>query len=158
MPEPRPEDVASVESVVTAYYDAISGPKGTRRDWDRVRSLFAPGARLITARPVGRDQNAPVVMTIEQFIQSNRGYFEAGGYFENELHRHVDAFGNVAHVFSTYGSKRRAEDPEYYSRGINSIQLLNDGQRWWIASIMWDFERAETNPIPEEFLPAEASP
>jgi hypothetical protein len=37
-------------------------------------------------------------------------------------------------------------------RGINSVQLFNDGRRWWIVSIYWQQENASV-PIPEKYLP-----
>ena len=102
---------------------------------------------LMIARP-GR----PVTpLTPEQFVRINRNYFERGGYFEEEVHRRLDAFRSIAHVFSTYASFREGEtDP--FVRGINSFQLLRDKNRWWIVSIYWDAETAE-QPIPDVYLP-----
>lgn len=147
-----PGDVNSVDAIIGAYYDVISGPAGTPRDWDRFRSLFISEARFITTRP-GGDSASPVIITPQQFIQLNRKYFEAGGYFEREIHRRRDGFGNIAHVFSTYEARRDEQAPQPYSRGINSIQLLNTGGRWWIVTVMWDHERPNDNTIPSEYLP-----
>jgi len=51
----------------------------------------------------------------------------------------------MAQVFSTYES-RHEKDGAPFARGINSIQLLWDGGRWWVATILWDSERPD-NPI-----------
>lgn len=149
-PPARAEDVQTLDGIIMAYYATLSGPRGQQRDWNRLRSLLLPEARFITTRilDVG---NMPLTIPPEQFIEMNRTYFERGGYFEDEIHRKVDAFGNIAHVFSTYESRRDRAEPAPYSRGINSIQLLYDGGRWWIASIMWDHERPHSNPIPGEY-------
>ena len=150
-PPARPADVASMDAIVAALYDVISGPAGQKRDWERFRSLFIPDARLVVARP-RRPEGAvpPRVMTPEQYIAGS-GALE-NGFFEREISRVTETFGGVTHRFSTYESRRRAEDPTPFARGINSIQLLNDGQRWWIVTVFWDSERPN-NPIPAKYLP-----
>jgi hypothetical protein len=142
--------VASIGAVVHAYYDAISGDKGQPRNWDRFLSLFMPEARFVRAGGAG---NPPITLAPEQFVAANRRYFERGGYFERSVYEHVDTFGAVAQVFSSYESRRSADDQEPYSRGVNSFQLISSGGRWWIVSILWDYERADGPPIPPEFLP-----
>lgn len=147
----RPGDVASEDAIIAALYGAISGPAGQKRDWERFRSLFIPDARLIVARP--RRPEGPVpprVMTVEQYVAGSGGL--ENGFFEREISRISESFGGVTHRFSTYESRRRAEDPTPFARGINSIQLLNDGQRWWIVTVFWDSERPN-NPIPAKYLP-----
>lgn len=152
-PAADPADVQSVHAIIDAYYDVISGPANQERDWDRFRSLFLPEARFLTAKTVGR-RAATVSLSPDQFARFNQKYFEGSGYFETEIHRRVDAFGNIAHVFSTYEARHGEHESEPYSRGVYSIQLLGNGQRWWIANIMWDHEREGDNPIPPEHLPA----
>jgi hypothetical protein len=77
----------------------------------------------------------------------------ATGFFEREIARRTDCFGNVCQIFSTYESRLAPGDAKPFERGINAIQLLRDGRRWWIASVAWDAERAES-PIPADYLPA----
>ena len=149
-----PDDVRSVEAVLDAYYASISGPAGQPRDWDRFRSLFMPEARFVTTR-AGGDVSVPFMLTPQQFISFNNKYFERGGYFETEVHRQIDTFGTITQVFSTYESRRR-RDAEPYTRGINSIQLISSGTRWWIVTVMWDQERPEENPIPARYLGQDA--
>ena len=69
-----------------------------------------------------------------------------------EVARQADTFGNIAQLFSTYESRRRPDDPKPFARGINSIQLMNDGKRWWVVSVYWQAERPD-NPIPARYLP-----
>jgi hypothetical protein len=150
-PEADPADVESIDAIIGAVYDVISGPPGPR-DWDRMRSLFIPEARLISVG-VGRDgQFRKRAMDLEGYIQGAGGYFEGNGFFEQELARRTERFEHVAHAFSTYESLRNADDPEPFSRGINSFQLMNDGQRWWIVTIYWEAETPE-KPIPKKYLP-----
>lgn len=146
-----PADVESIDAIVAAVYDVISGPAGEARDWDRWRSLFLPGARLI---PVGVRQDGTVghrIMTPEDYVESSGPFLERNGFFEVEIGRVTERFGQVAHLFSAYASRRAADDPEPFARGVNSFQLLNDGTRWWVVSIMWDSERP-SNPIPERYI------
>lgn len=150
-PAADPADVATPDAIIGALYDVISGPAGAARDWDRMRSLFVPGARLIPTgtRPDGT--GAHRVMTVEDYITRSGPVLERDGFFEIETHRVTERFGNVLHAFSTYESRRTAEAPQPYSRGIYSIQLLKDGDRWWLVSIFWDHER-EGRRIPDKYL------
>ena len=150
-PAANASDVASMDSIVAALYDVISGPAGKKRDWDRFRSLFIPGARLI---PTGKRQSGEIgsrVTTVDDYATANNKFLEENGFFEKEIARRTESFGNIAHVFSTYESRHKAEDPKPFARGINSIQLMNDGKRWWIVTVFWQGEGPE-NPLPEKYL------
>ena len=150
-PEADPADVASVDAIVAAVYDVISGPAGQARDWDRWRSLFIPEARLIA---VGRRQEGvaqPRVMTPEDYVQSAGGSLEESGFFEDEIGRVQEEFGPVVHLFSAYQSRRTLDDPEPFSRGINSFQLMHDGNRWWVVTIFWTSEGPDF-PIPQRYI------
>jgi hypothetical protein len=150
-PAANASDVASMDSIVAALYDVISGAAGKKRDWDRMRSLFIPGARLI---PTGKRQSGEVgsrVLTVEDYINASAKPLEEGGFFEKEVARRTETFGNIAHVFSTYESRRKTDDAKPFARGINSIQLMNDGKRWWIVTIFWQGEGPD-NPLPEKYL------
>lgn len=146
----RPEDVASIDAVIAAAYDAISGPAGDR-DWDRFRTLFVDDARLI---PIERDADgAPHarVYTVEGYIERASAYFAENAFYEVGIDNTTEHYGPLAHTFSTYES-RRTPDGEPFARGINSFQLLHDGERWWIVTIYWQAETPSL-PIPERYLP-----
>lgn len=150
-PAADPKDVATMDAIVAALYDVISGPAGQKRNWDRFRSLFVPGARLI---PTGRRPTGEVVSRVrtpEEYIQGSQTVLEQDGFFEREISRRVEKFGNIAHIFSTYEARRTAADEKPFMRGINSIQLMNDGKRWWIVTVFWHAED-EKNPLPAEYL------
>jgi hypothetical protein len=154
-PAAKQEDVGTLEAIVAAVYASISGPAGTR-DWDRLRSLFHPSARLISCFPAREEkekgQIATRAFTIEDFIKAIEPRVKSEGFYEQEIARRVERFGSIAHVFSTYESRHTLEDPKPFTRGINSIQLFFDGKRWWTVTIFWDSERAG-QAIPEEYLP-----
>jgi hypothetical protein len=151
----RPGDVESIDAIIASVYDVISGPAGGR-DWDRLRSLFHSEARLIPCFPSPKDQNkraiATRVLTVEQYIEMATPKLTESGFFEREVARRVERFGAIAHLFSTYESRHAADDPQPFTRGINSIQLFFDGTRWWIVTIFWDSERPG-QAIPDEFQP-----
>ena len=151
-PEANPADVASIEAIVKAVYDVISGEAGQKRDWDRFRSLFHPSARLI---PTGKNPNTGIVgaraLTPDEYIQRSEPFMMKEGFFEKEIAKQTEVYGSIAHVFSTYEAFHKSEETKPFMRGINSIQLLNDGQRWWVMSIYWQAETPE-NPLPEKYL------
>ena len=153
LPTANPADVATLDAILAAVYDSISGAKGKTRNWDRFRSLFIPGARLI---PTGKRQNgetASRVLTPEEFIASSGKFMEEQGFFEKSIANHVETFGNIAHAFSVYEGRHDTADAKPFVRGINSIQLMNDGQRWWVVTIFWQAEDA-ANPLPKKYLEA----
>jgi hypothetical protein len=148
VPTPKPEDVKSIDAIMTAVYDVISGPPG-ERDWSRFRSLFLPSARLTAAT---KDKDGAVrlrPMSADDYAKLAGGYFLKNGFFEHPIVNRVQTFGNVAQVFSSYESRHAAGEAPF-ARGINSFQLLNDGKRWWVVSILWDEERPD-NPLPKDF-------
>lgn len=141
VPAPRadPADVSSIDAIVRALYDVISGPAG-ERDWSRFRSLFAPGARLAPAAP-GPDGAAPLrSIGVEEYVRGAGAYFRENAFHERETARREERFGNVANVMSAYDS-RRAPDEEPFARGVNSITLVHAEGRWWVVSIAWDEAR-----------------
>lgn len=151
IPEAKPADVASADAIVAAVYDVISGPAGQTRDWNRMRSLFVPGARLIPVSHPGDGKSAVRILSVEDYIARASASMDKQGFFEREIAKRLVRFGQIAHVFSTYESRRNAEDRAPFSRGINSFQLMNDGKRWWVVTIFWEAEGAD-NPIPREYL------
>jgi hypothetical protein len=150
-PVARPTDVESIDAIMRAVYDVISGPAGQPRDWDRFRSLMAPGARLIPtgARPDGL--GILRVWTPEEYITTAGPQLERSGFFEREIGRKLERYGNVVHLMSAYDSKRALSDAAPFARGVNSFQLFFDGRRWWVVTIYWEAE-TPGNPIPAALL------
>lgn len=145
-----PDDTGSLDAIIKAMYDAISGPRG-ERDWERIRSLYLPGARLIPtgARPSG--EHGLRVLDIEGWIEGARALFAEKDFYEVEIARHTDRFGNIVQAFSTYEGRWEENGPAFMT-GINSIQLLKKDDRWWIVTVFWD-NQSEDNRIPAEYLP-----
>ena len=152
IPAAKAEDVASIDAILAALYGTISGDVGQKRDWNRFRSLFYPGAKLIpTGMPKDSDTARARLLTPEDYIARSGPLLERIGFHEVEIARKTDRFGHVAQVFSTYdGKSKSGEMPAI--RGINSIQLFHDGKRWWIVNVFW-MQESEKDPIPKAYLP-----
>jgi len=148
---PRTEDVADIDGMIKAFYEVISGPAGQPRQWSRDRTLYIPEVRFVSLGMSKSSQPVATVMSHPEFVDRSNSFLLKDGFFESEIHRVTDRFGNIAHVFSTYESRLKADGP-VIARGINSIEMFWDGKRWWIASAIWDEERPD-NPIPAKFLP-----
>jgi len=146
-----PADVGSIDAIITAVYDVISGEAGEERDWNRWHSLFAEGATLsaVVAAPDGTVRR--VVMTPQTWIDRSGVVITRDGFVEAEIGRTTEQFGLIAHAFSTYESYRSRNDTEPFQRGINSFQLMNDGTRWWVVSIFWQGE-GPGYPIPDRYI------
>lgn len=148
--DPRPEDVASIDGIMHAFYDVISGPAGAPRQWSRDRSLYIPDVHFVSMSKTNERINARV-MTHQQFVDGSNDFLVTHGFYEIEIHRVTTRFGNIAHVLSTYESRQTPDGP-VTDRGVNSLELFWDGTRWWIAAAIWDEERPD-NPIPADLLP-----
>jgi hypothetical protein len=145
VPPARPEDVKSLDSILAAVYDVISGPAGDR-DWNRFRSLFVPEARLTSASKKG--DGSIFLRDVDGYARGAGGYFKTHAFYESAIVNRVERFGNIAQVFSSYAS-RNAPNEKPFARGVNSIQVFNDGARWWVISILWD-EESPANPLPPD--------
>jgi hypothetical protein len=146
------DKVQTLDSTIKSLYGVISGEKGEERDWKLMKYLFHPDAKLI---PSGKNKEGvfmPKYMTVDDYIEGSGKWLVDNGFFEKEIHRTVNTFKNITQVFSTYESFHSEADIVPFMRGINSIQLLNDGNRWWIINIYWSQETKD-NPIPKAYLP-----
>ena len=148
--EVRDADVKTIDGLVKALYEVISGPKGQQRNWARFKSLMRKNALMqaVATRPNG--QQIMVSMTPDGYITRSGPFLVSNGFFETEIGRRVERFGNMAHVFSTYES-RNTKNGKVFMRGINSIQLAYEKDRWWLVSILWNSETPKM-PIPEKYL------
>jgi hypothetical protein len=157
LPAAKPDDVKSPEAILNAVYSVISGGKGQARDWDRMRSLFVPDARLIPAVAAsaangGAAHSDVIMLSVDGYIERSNGRLTSDGFFERSIHNEIEQFGNIVQVWSTYESRHSPDDVKPFARGINSFQLLKDGDRYWVVNIFWDSE-TPAKPIPAKYLP-----
>lgn len=144
-------DTETLDNTLATLYAVISGEKGEARDWERFKNLFIPEARLI---PSGvRDGKLSYrIMTPDGYVENAGKWLVENGFHEVEISRKTEEYGSLVHVWSTYESYRSKADEKPFARGINSIQLMNDGERWWVMQIYWLGE-SEALPLPGKYLP-----
>ncbi|MBY0284368.1 MAG: hypothetical protein K2W81_10440 [Sphingomonas sp.] len=144
------DDSATIDSAIAALYAVISGPPGPR-DWARFKALFVPEGRLVPVSDAG-----PRILTQQDYVERAGPAFAKDGFFETEIARRTELYGNVAHVFSTYQSRRTATGAPF-ARGINSIQIVRVAGKWRILSITWQGE-TPAFPLPDAYLPTKPAP
>ncbi len=147
--EADPKDVSTIDGIIKAFYETISGAKGVERQWSRDKTLYIPDVRFVAMSEQGGKIRAGI-MNHSQYVNGSNEFFVNEGFTEKEIGRVVRKFGNIAHVFSSY--EFWTEGKTEKTRGVNSIELFWDGTRWWISAVSWDEERAG-NPLPKQFLP-----
>lgn len=144
----RADDVSTIEGIVKASYETISGGVGVPRDWGRDRTLFDPESRSVAVVVDPKTGGVTAKAKTEQeFADESDAWAVKNGFTERELRHIVKRYGNVATVLSSYEGK--SAEGKVLTRGVNIFQLYFDGKRWWILSMVWDEERPD-NPIPPE--------
>lgn len=150
----EPADVTSIDAIVRATYEAVSFTDGRGPDGVRLAGLCSPHARLSKVYPGGIDD-----MGVAEYVLRVQARIQTTGlrtFIEREVFRRTEVFSGIAHVFTTYEARTAVAEgdagDELLYRGINSIQLRNDGRRWWILTILWTDER-DDSPIPPAYLP-----
>ena len=141
--QPLPGDVATIDGIIRAYYEVVSGPAGEAADAARDRTLHHPDAWVAIAG-VDDDGNPRVsVMSLDEYHGDNAP--RAEGFWEWETDREIRRSGNMAHVWSQYAAAR-TRDGEPFARGVNNITLFHDGVRWWIMGWMFDTSAGSSGP------------
>jgi hypothetical protein len=141
---PSKADLAGIDAAIRGVYEVISGPPGQKRDFDKMRSLFAPGATLKAIGPKGLHGGS-----VEDYIKRNSEILEKEGFTERELGRRVEVWGGLATAWSAYDG--RTANGSFHERGINSFQLVKIDGKWVVASILWQ-EETPDNPLPANLI------
>jgi len=141
---PSTADLVGIDRTIRAVYQVISGPPGQKRDFDRMRSLFASGATLKATGPKGLHGGS-----LEDYIARDGDILEREGFTERELGRRLEVWGGLAIAWSAYDG--RTASGSFHERGINSFQLVKIDGRWLIASILWQ-EETPDNPLPRDLI------
>ena len=142
----RTADEAAINATLDRVYSVISGPVWQERDWDAMRALFTPEARLTAIRADGVHGG-----TVDEYIGRSGPFLISRGFTESALINRIDIYGDLAQAWSSYAGKWTEDDGSTGSvRGINSFQLMRqtDG-RWLVQSIFWQAETPE-NPLPSD--------
>jgi hypothetical protein len=141
MKPPLESDVSTLDDILHALYEVLSGPAGQPRDWERYRSLFIDGARLMPVVAVAGEKPHVRLLTVEDYIRRVEPIFAVENFWERETSRQTEIIGRIAHVLSKYESLRNPNGPAF-EHDSNSIQLFYDDTRWWVVSVMWNTSRS----------------
>jgi hypothetical protein len=149
--EPRPEDVSSIDGIVKAYYEVISGPAEKEREWGRDATLYVPGIRFIVFSEGKYGETVARSLSHQEFVNDSDPAMKGKAFYEREVHRITHRIGNVAHVMSTAEQQFEPGGP-VKGQSVDSLEMYWDGARWWIASAnIWELKPGQ--PLPKEFLP-----
>ena len=148
------DKVATLDATIKTLYGVISGEKGEERNEELLRYLFHPELKLVASGKRKTGDYGARFVTIDEYADKSLKWMVENGFYENELHRVVEQFGPIAHVFSTYETFYSKNDEQPFMRGINSIQLMNTGKRWVLVGLFFTQETKD-NPIPKKYLPSE---
>ncbi|MFZ6817823.1 hypothetical protein [Undibacterium sp. Ji22W] len=149
-PPARIADVQTIDGIMAALYDVISGGIGQARDWNRMRSLFIPEARIMAISPKRDSKDLGLrILTLSDYIANSGPILVDTGFREKEISRKTELWGELAQVFTTY--ETTMDKNKTTQRGINSVQLMYDGTRWWIVSLLFEAERAQLS-LPDTYL------
>jgi len=129
--------VRSIDGIVNEVLKLISGEKGVARNWDDFRNLFTPNAQFTVLNHGENGVNNYITYSLEEFVRIGKKFYENDGFIEYELKKTVNEYNGIAHVFQSYYAKELDNEEE----GINSFQLIFDGERWWITSLLWTSDR-----------------
>ena len=134
------------QGIPAAIDAAITGTA----DKDRacMKALLIPEARLMFASLGADGAPAYTLQTLDEWIAR----VKARGHVmleEKQLKFHIERYGNIAHVWSTYAL---SSDGKQNARGINSIQAIKEAGGWRVTGIVVQAESA-TAPLPKEYLP-----
>lgn len=134
-------DPTKLGDVIDTMYAMISGPAGPR-DWSVQDRIFHPDARQMRT---GVDEHGKPwikIMGLDDYAADTTPFFATNDFFEVEIGRRVEEFGNMAQAWSVYEARKSPGDTTPERRGINSIQLYrNEAGHWQIMSMIWDNER-----------------
>jgi len=150
--EPRSEDVSSIDGMVRAYFEVVSGPAEKKREWGRDATLYIPGIRFLIFREDKNGKTSLRTLTHQEFVDESEAAMAGKAFYEREVHRITHRAGNVAHAFCTAEQKHSPDGP-VEGRSVDSLEMFWDGSRWWITNAnIWEVE-GKGHPLPKEFLP-----
>jgi hypothetical protein len=146
---PLEKDVLTIDGIIKAFYEVVSGEAGEKRQWERDLSIHNPNAIYSYLDNINGELKQ-VTISLKDFHKETDAMVMEQAFYESEINREVRIFGNIAHVWSTYETRLIKNGP-VARRGINSIQLFFENGKWSIVSLIFERERAEK--IPKTFEP-----
>lgn len=153
-PDKYSANVRSIDSIVSSIYKVVSGKKGEERDWELHKTIFHPNAQIISNYVNEEGEYQIRFLSVDEYMNKYRSYFKGMNLYEKDSNREIEIFENMAHVFSTFESYRTPYDVEPFKIGTASIQLYNDGERWYVLNMYYKNE-TENDKVPAKYLDSE---
>ena len=139
------EDVKSVDAIINAYYDVISGSSSEPWEFERDKYIHSKNAFITRLDVNGKAETHSLEA---EYIPI--GLSPKEDFYEKELKRTVSKYGSIAQVWSAF-EIRTDPNTESNIRGLNSVQLHYEKGRWFIDSWTCEME-SEKNSVVSEFL------
>jgi hypothetical protein len=149
--------MSDFRQMTAALYRVLSVAPA-QRDWEALRPLYHPEARLVRTG-VGPDGKPFVhVFTLDAYIENIRQLLDDETRFsEVEIAQESVVFGNVARLTSVYEFSWQSPKETRRGRGVNFFTLVCEDGQWRVMSIVWDNERPGLALPPEVYAPRAAS-
>lgn len=139
------DDVKEISTIIDAYYDVISGSAQDPWQFERDKYIHSENAVITKLDEQGNAHSHLLEAEYIPLLLSLKADF-----YELELKRDVSRFGNIAQVWSAF-ELRTEPNTASGIRGLNSIQLHFEKNRWWIDSWTTEME-SDTNALVTDFL------
>ena len=140
------QDFSTIDDVVKTLYQVISGPAG-ERDWALFHHLFYENALMGFSGKNKEGQVKFKAISPRIYQEKSDPIFKQKGFYEEEIGRKENSYGAIAQIFSAY-QFRFEKNGKVIMRGVNSLQLIFENNRWYITQLIWQPESEEL-PLPE---------
>ena len=139
------KDVESVDAIINAYYDVVSGASNAPWEFERDKYIHSQNAVITRLDENGKAESH----TLEaEYVPI--GLSPKEDFHEIELKRIVSKYGNIAQVWSAF-EIRTDPKTETNNRGLNNIQLHYENGRWFIDSWTCEME-SENSSVVTDFM------
>ncbi|MBM3984981.1 MAG: nuclear transport factor 2 family protein [Planctomycetes bacterium] len=135
------DDAHAIRAALDGLYAAFGFDPGGEADWDAIRASCAEGAAFLAPAAPDRPQR---LTGLDEFLEDFRAYASSPPVAGTGLHERitgvrVDGFGRIAHAFVAFEGFAPG-DGRALTRGLDSLQLVRDGERWLLASFTTQYE------------------
>ena len=143
-------NVHTIDSIVSSIYQVVSGAKGEARDWALHKTIFHPEGQIISNYVNEKGEYQVLFLSVDEYMEKYKDYFKNMNLYEKDSNRVIEINNNMAHVFSTFESYKSPHDSIPYKIGTASIQLYNDGNRWYVLNMYYKNE-TKKDKVPKKY-------
>ena len=144
---PKPSSPVSIDSLIDAYFIAVSGNKGSK-DWSKLTAICIPSVQLNAMGITEQGKNEFHPTDLRTFTEHFDQYFAANSFFQSYQIKRVDHYAHIAQAWCQYASFADAGKTNRIDRGMIGFQLVELDGRWKIANVIYNSETNE-HPLTE---------